>query len=202
MIRYCWLLLFFPLYAHAQKLSGADLRKIKLYCSGSFSNAQQVKADSASPATIRIQTIWIKRKDGIWLFADKKDSAMHAQIWHFYLQDDTTLILQTLDFRNNFNPNQLRENIADQSKLTIYNLVSHSGCEIYIKRNKSDGYHGTSSGKDCYADTGGARYYRYEVYIDSKRFSWTEQWFDKDDHEITHSKEKAVVFNRAVSPKQ
>jgi len=184
MRRYCLLIMLFPLFVQAQHYTASDIRQLKMYSSGIFSNDVQVKADTQFvPATLHMQPIWQKRKDGAWIFAERTDTGVCYQVWHFYLQDDTTLVLQFLNFKETQKAIELSRNIKKQSNLFIYHLFSRHGCEVYLKKNKT-GYEGTSLGKECFVSSGGSEYLDLTVGFTKNSIEWQQVNFDKDDKEI------------------
>jgi hypothetical protein len=191
MIRWClFMILFFSLPGLAQKFSVTDLTLLKLYSTGFFSNDIQVKADTHFiQSSLNVQTLWPKRKDGIWLFGEKTDTIHHYQVWHFYLQDDTTVLMQFLDFKTTQKALRLSKDIKQQSGLSLNNLLMRHGCELYFKKNKS-GYTATSSGKDCVANKAGIEYITCNISFKKNTIGWQENGFDKDEKQFT-----AGVYN-------
>ncbi len=182
----CCLLLFFllPLYAGAQKFSAADLRQLRLYSTGIFLNGEKRQPDStAATATLQVQPIWPKRKDGDWLFTEKTDTGHRYQVWHFYLQDDTTLLLQLLDFKDSSKAAVLAHDIQQQNSLTLGSLLARNGCGLRLKKNKSV-YTATSIGNDCLAEKPGFEYTRYAVSWSANKIDWQETGYDKDDKPV------------------
>jgi hypothetical protein len=182
MMRCCLLMvLLFSLPGWAQKFSAADLRLLNAYSTGIFTNDVQAKADTHFlKASLKVQPIWPKRKDGVWLFVEKTDTGRYYQVWHFYLQDDTTVLLQFLNFKVNQQAVQLSQDIKQQSKLYMYNLLARHGCELYMKKNKT-GYVATSAGKDCLAKGLGIEYTAFNISLTKNTIVWQENSFDKDD---------------------
>lgn len=182
MTRCCLLmLLLFSLPGWAQKFSVADLRLLNAYSTGIFTNDIQVKADTLFlKSSLKVQPIWPKRKDGVWLFAEKTDTGRYYQVWHFYLQDDTTILLQFLNFKVNQQAVQLSQDIKQQSKLFMYNLLARHGCELYLKKIKM-GYMATSAGKDCIISETGIAYTTFNISFAKNTIVWQENVFDKDD---------------------
>jgi hypothetical protein len=194
-----WLiiLLIFPLLAGAQKFSAADLRLLKSYSTGVFSNGAQTKADTQLiQPVLKVQPLWQKRKDGIWLFIEKTDTGHRYQVWHFYLQDDSTVLMQFLDFKENQKAVQLSQDIKQQSALYLNNLLIRQGCEGYLKKNKMQ-YTATSGGKDCLAGKSGIEYLTCRITITKNSIVWQETGFDKDDKPLTG---EAHNFSKQVIP--
>jgi len=180
MIRYYLLIMLLPLFGNAQKFSAADIKQLKLYSSGMFSNDGQAKSDPLFIKTgLKLQPIWQKRKDGAWLFAEKTDTAASYQVLHFYLQDDSTLLIQFLDFKQASKGVQLSRDINQQSAIVLYDLALRNGCEVYLKKNKI-GYTGTSSGKDCFIGQAGTEYVTVMMTITKNAIDWQQAGFDKD----------------------
>ena len=184
----CFFLLLaaLSLPGRAQKFSAADLRMLNTYSTGFFTNDLQVKTDSVHfiQSVLKVQPVWVKRKDGVWLFAEKTDSIHHYQVWHFYLQDDTTVLLQFLDFKMNKQALQLSQDIKQQSNLSLNNLITRQGCGLYLKKNKTV-YEAGSAGKDCLADKPGVEYLTYNIAFTKNAITWQENDFNKDDQPST-----------------
>jgi CpeT/CpcT family (DUF1001) len=186
MMRWCLtIIVVLPLLGDAQKFSGGDIATLNAYCTGVFSNESQAKADSHFIQTgLKVQRIWPKRKDGIWLFAEKTDTSHHFQVWHLYLQDDTTVLMQLLDFKSNQKALQLSQDSKQQSDLYLNSLLMRHGCELYFKKNKI-GYTGTSAGKDCLADKAGVEYITYNITVTKNTLVWNEIDFGKEDKQLS-----------------
>jgi CpeT protein len=184
MMRLCLLVIVIPFFANAQHFSTADLKLLKRYSTGSFSNEGQAKADTHFVKTgLQIQPIWQKRNDGVWLFVQQTDSSVQFQVWHYYIQDDTTLILQFLQFKEAGKAVQLNKDITQQSKLNLYHLLTRHGCEVYLKKDKK-GYTGVSAGKDCFAEIKGVEYLSENISITRNNIVKLEIGFDKEDKQV------------------
>ena len=184
MIRFFLLILFLPLMGTAQKFTAVDLKQLKLYSSGTFSNEAQAKADTHFvKAVLKVQPIWQKRKDGTWLFAERNDTGRSFQVWHFYLQDDNTLVMQFLNFKESAKAVQLSNNINQDANLFLYNLFTRYGCEVYLQKTKT-GYSGSSTGKDCFANAAGTEYVSSTIELTKNSIAWQQTTFDKDDKEV------------------
>lgn len=183
-MRWYLFFLLFPLAGNAQKFTAADLRQIKLFSTGLFSNDAQVKADSQhTKQLLKVQQVWSKRKDGIWLFAERTDTGHFCQLWHFYLQDDTTLLMQFLDFKDSSKAAQLSRNIKQETSLFLYHLITRHGCEVYLKKNKK-GYAGSSWGKECFTGIPGIEYLAFSIAFTRNTIDWQQKGFDKEDKEL------------------
>jgi hypothetical protein len=194
-----WLIIafIFPLLAGAQKFSAADLRLLRSYSTGVFSNNVQAKADTHFiQSMLKVQPLWQKRKDGIWLFIEKTDTGHRYQVWHLYLQDDTTVLMQFLDFKENQQAVQLSRDMKQQSGLRLNNLLIRQGCEGYLKKDKMR-YTATSKGKDCLANRAGIEYLTYTITFTKNSLEWQETGFNKDDKPLTGS---AYNFIKQVTP--
>lgn len=184
MMRWCLLLILFPLAGNAQKFTAADLRQLKLYSTGLFSNDALVKTDTTrSKPLLKVQQVWAKRKDGIWVFAERTDTAHFYQLWHFYLQDDTTLLMQFLDFKDSTKGAQLSRNIKQEASLFLYHFITRHGCEIYLKKNKK-GYTGNTWGKECFTGLPGTEYLTFTMAFTKNTVEWQQKGFDKQDKEL------------------
>ena len=184
MFRWFLVIIFFPLFGQAQQYAALDLKQLKLYGTGIFSNEVQAKADTRfMHSELKVQPIWQKRKDGVWMFAERTDTGHYYQVWHFYLQDDTTLLMQFLDFKDTQKAVQLSRDIKQQSTLYLYDLFTRHGCEVYLKRNKT-GYAGASFGKDCFLNVAGIEYIVFNIALTKNTINWEETGFSKEDKAV------------------
>ena len=183
MMRWCLIIIFSPLFGQSQKFTSVDLRQLKLYSTGFFSNDVQAKADTQFIRSgLKVQPIWQKRKDGVWMFTERTDTGHCYQVWHFYLQDDTTLVMQFLDFKETQKAIQVSSDIKQLSNLYLYNLFTRHGCEVYLKKNKT-GYAGSSSGRDCFANVPGIEYIMFNIAITKNTIDWQQAGYDKEGKE-------------------
>src|SRR5450432_1241121 len=170
----------------AQKFSAADLRMLNSYSKGFFTSDLQEKTDAVHfiQSVLKVQPIWVKRKEGVWLFAEKTDSIHHYQEWHFYLHDDTTVKLQFLDFKMNKQALQLSEDIKQKSNFFLNNLSTRQGCGLYLKKNKTF-YEAGSGDKDCLVDKPGVECLTYNIAFTKNAVTWQENDFNKDYQQST-----------------
>jgi hypothetical protein len=127
------------------------------------------------------------------LFAEKKDSVDQYQVWHFYIEDDSTLLLQCLSFKEENQAVQLGNDFTLQSKLKFYNLLNRHGCELYLKKNKL-GYNGYSVGKDCYPEKNGVEYAQYAIDINKSGILLKEAGYSKDDKLLYGNQGAGIKF--------
>jgi hypothetical protein len=195
---FCLLLFVCPLLVLGQRFSGADIKLLKTYTAGVFTNAAQLKTDSsAGQSVLTLQPIWPKRRDGGWLLVTRTDTARQYQLWHFYLQDDTTFLLQFLDFKDTAKAGQINRNINLQNSLFLYDLITRHGCEIYLTKTKK-GYAGSSSGKDCYLETQGTEYAGFTLSFTKNSIEWKQVDFDKKDNPLPATFTGTYKYNKQV----
>jgi CpeT/CpcT family (DUF1001) len=200
MTRLCLLAIILPFFVNAQHFSNADLKLLNVYSAGSFSNEIQAKADTHFvKAGLQIEPIWQKRKDGVWMFVQQTDSLVQYQVWHYYIQDDSTLILQFLQFKDAGRALQLSKDIHLQSKLNLYDLLTRHGCEVYLKKDKK-GYAGATMGRDCFAAISGVEYLSENISITRNSITKLEMGFDKDDKLVYGSVAGAYNFMKQIKP--
>jgi hypothetical protein len=198
MVRVFCIVLLIPILAQSQKFTATDLQRLREWSAGSFSNAAQLKAGiDLQAATIRLQPIWLKRKDGAWIFTQLQDTSMNFAVWHYYIQDDTTLVLQFFDFKDREKAVQLSRDIKNQSFLKIFNLITRRGCEVYLKWDKHE-YAGNSVGKDCFSDNKKIEYYSYKVSLSKNRIDWWEGAFGKEDKTLFSTPGNGFHFARPI----
>jgi len=186
MLRCCiWMTLLLPLFGAAQKFTAADLRQLKIYSTGVFGNNENgVKPDSGLlQSDLLIKPIWQKRKDGLWMFVEKSDTGHYYQVWHYYLQDDSTLVLQFFDFKDPEKALLLHKDIKQQSNLYLYNLFTSHGCDVYLKKNNT-GFAGHTSGRECFTSIPGAEYNEMKIDITKDAITWQQTPFDKENKEV------------------
>lgn len=176
------LVCLFPAALWAQRFTAGDLRQLKTMSAGRFQTMANDKAGrSACPSKLQMNPIWPKRKDGVWTFVQRTDSGRtpQYQVWHFYQQDDTTMVVQFLDFKDSSRAVELAADLNKQTNLAFFQLAPLRGCEIYLAKNKS-GYTGTSSGQECFVRESGAEYLSLSLSLTGTGISWTQNAFDKD----------------------
>ena len=201
-MRWCLLILLLPTLSNAQKYTTADLQKLRLYSTGSFSRLGSDSSHTSSQTeSLKINSIWTKRKDGLWLFAERTDSIKKYQVWHYYFQDDTTLVLQFLDFKEPEKAIQLSKDIKWETNLKIFNLLTKHGCELYLKKGKSN-FWGNSIGKDCLAENKEIEYLIFEIELNKNSIALGEAGYNKEDTLISGAIGKGKPFVRTLkSPK-
>jgi CpeT/CpcT family (DUF1001) len=198
MARLLCFVLLFPFIVHAQKFTAADVQRLRVFSTGSFSNAVQTKAEKdILAASIQLQPIWQKRKDGAWIFVQLQDTSMKYAIWHYYIQDDTTLVLQFFDFKEKEKALQVSRDIKKQSTLKIFNLITKRGCEVYFKKDKLQ-YSGSSTGKDCFSENKNIEYYSYKVAVAKNKIYWWEAAYGKEDKTLFSTPGNGYYFTRQI----
>lgn len=176
------LVCLFPFALFAQRFTAGDLRQLKTLATGHFQTlANDNAGPSASASKLQMDAIWPKRKDGVWTFVQRADSgrAPQYQVWHFYQQDDTTMIVQFLDFKDSSRAAELAADLKKQSTLAFFHLAPLRGCEVYLAKNKT-GYTGTSSGQECFVRQPGVEYLSLSLSLTTGGIDWTQNAFDKD----------------------
>ncbi len=198
MVRLVLAVLLFPLLADAQKFTNADVQQLKQYSTGNFSNAKQsMDGSGLMQASLHGQQIWKKRKDGAWIFVQLHDTTDRYSIWHYYIQDDTTLVLQFFDFKEKEKAIQVAKDINTQSKLNIYHLITRRGCEVYLKKDKLL-YTGSSAGKECFSENKGIEYYSYKVSVARNAINWWEAAYGKEDRQLFATPGTGYNFTRQI----
>ncbi|MEP7277181.1 MAG: CpcT/CpeT family chromophore lyase [Bacteroidota bacterium] len=136
--------------------------------------------NAVMPLTLRIQRIWPKRNDGLWLLTERTDTNHCSQVWHFYIQDDSTLVMQFLVFRAEEKTLQQGKDNMQAPVIRMNNLLTRGGCERYLKKTRT-GYVGRSAGKDCLADKTGTDYFTCDMEFTRNTLIWQETRFNKDN---------------------
>ena len=191
------LLLLLPLAGRTQKLNEVDVQQLGAWLTGSYNNQAQVKKDSSSTLeTMKLERIWNNRQDGHWMIVHRAgsvpDSASLHQVWHVYLQDDSTIVLQALNIAD---PTRF---ITNASGLKLSDLRARQGCEIYLlKKNRS--YSGKGNGRECFVEGAGNRYLSQEITVTKNTISWGETGFDAKDQPVFGNPGRATLFTHQSS---
>ncbi len=133
------------------------------------------------------------------MFVKQTDSLEQYQVWHYYIQDDTTLILQLLQFKVIEKAKLLVKDINQQAKLNIFDLLTRHGCEIYMKKI-NNGYTGATAGNDCYTSFNDAEYLTENISVTKSSITRLEMGFNKEDKKVYGYVDAVYNFTRKIKP--
>jgi hypothetical protein len=184
------LLLFFTFTCIAQRYTLADVQQVQLLTLGTF--AAQDSSNTSKKDSLQVKPLWTKRKDGAWLLVAQKEGTTDSlvtdfYVWHFYLQDDTTLLLQLLPCKEAQKAADVFNKRALEASLSLVDLKNMNGCEVYIKRMKGNKYVGTNKGTDCSMKYPQAEHEYIEASFSKNGIGWWQKGLGKEAKQVAGS---------------
>lgn len=185
----------------AQKTGPKDLLQLRNLMTGSFHSLLQNKADSATGSiNLEIRTIWTKRKDGYWLYAEEATTASPAipyrqKVWHLYPFDDSTLACQLFELKDPGKYAGWWKEPRRFDSVKFQALGNKVGCEWYLRKTKTGSFIGGTDGQDCLSTLPGTSYTTSEVEIGKKEIHIRERFWNADQQPVS---ETNLVFVRTI----
>lgn len=176
--------LCFGIFLNAQD---RDLKQLKNWMTGDFSNQSQHKRDSSFyDIRLHMRPIWIERTDGFWLYVEQavasaQEKPYRQRIYHIVRVNDSLFSSQVYEMKN---PIRFVRAWQDPSKLGILapdSLDIREGCAILLYKDDDGNFVGATPGKQCLSSLRGATYATSEVIITRNLLvSWDRGWNSLD----------------------
>ena len=187
--------------------NNSDVDEILSWMTGSFSSAEQAKADT-NYYDIRLEMvqIWKERSDGPWIYveqavADFKDKPYRQRVYQLVEENNVVKSIvysfnDPLRFAGDYkNENPLNELTPDSLKL-------RNGCAVYLKKIAEDTYQGSTKDKECESSLRGASYATSEVIVKSDRILSWDRGFDANDVQMWGAEKSGYVFLKIEQDQQ
>lgn len=182
MLRLSYLLLCMALTLAVSAQRTRALEQVAYAIAGSYSSAEQAKADSSYLAMeLEVVRIWHKRKDGAWLYveqahADNKEKPVGQWMYRLSQVNDSTFTWDMLSIRNALEFRGAYAETAGLLSLSIDSLERREGCTITLHK-RGQLYVGSSKERQCTSTQGDAAYASTEVVLTNKRLViWERGW--------------------------
>lgn len=160
--------------------------QLKTWLTGSRNNNAQLLDDStAKAAALHIQPVWLKRKDGYWLYAEQVESgnpgaSQRQRMYHLYQQDDSTLVCQVFEFKEPAAFTGWWKYPQRFDTVKFFALSSRPGCELYFRKNAQAQFAGKTEGEECLTNEAGSSYTTGEMLVDKiSVVFWEKRWNNK-----------------------
>lgn len=184
------------------KITTKDMKLLKSRMTGNFnSEAQSQKDTNFFNIRLIMKPIWTERTDGFWLYIEQAsvknlEKPYRQRVYHVFRQDKSTVVSQVYELSDPklYVGDWKKENPLQELKPEA--LLSKDGCAIYLKKNKTGNFVGSTPGKECPSSLKGAKYATSEVVImESQILSW-DRGFDAADKQVWGSTEGAYEFQK------
>lgn len=170
---------------------GGSLDELTRFMTGSFSSAEQAKADPKNFFDIRLEVarIWNERKDGVWLYveqaaADSLAKPYRQRIYHLTALSDGRF--QSVIFTLKGDPLRFAGawKSTEQFKgLTPEDLETRKGCAVFLVREKGL-YRGGTRERDCESSLRGATYATTEVEVSADELVSWDRGYDASGKQV------------------
>ncbi|MBK9176393.1 MAG: chromophore lyase CpcT/CpeT [Flavobacteriales bacterium] len=193
------LFLFSVCSAYAQRTRG--LEQLAYTMTGSFTSAEQAKADTSYlEIELEMTRIWHKRKDGAWFYmeqamASSKDKPYRQRIYHLRELNDSTYVSEIHTIRTGERYFGAYKDFAKQAQLLPDSIDRLEGCAITLNRRGAI-YSGSTNGRNCRNQFGGASYATSEVTLFSDRMVSWERGFDEAGKQVWGAEKGGYIFIR------
>jgi hypothetical protein len=167
---------------HAQNTDKAPLDLLARFMLGSFSSAEQARADTNYfNIELEMARIWRSRTDGIWVYveqarADAKHKPYRQRVYRLQQVDDSTFTstVYSLDsaewYVGGYKLTKLLDRTAPEK------LVLLEGCAL-ILHHRNGAFVGATDARGCRNSWGKAAYATSEVTVQADRLiSWDRGW--------------------------
>jgi hypothetical protein len=145
-------------------------------------------------------------KGGFWLYVEesrmaKSSVATGQNFLHFTRLDDQTVLVKSYDAPN---PGSYAGSWSDPSKmknLKLEDLSEQQHCEVYLKKDESGNYYGTTAGRECTSTTNGASYATVDVMIYPNMFLIWERGFDANGNQVWGATRESYKYTKYGLPR-
>ena len=174
-----------------EKVTQADLTKLKGWMAGAFNSKEQSKNDSDFfEIHLHMKPIWADRKDGFWLYVEQAiisalDKPYRQRVYNVNVLNDTTIVSKVYTFFGSgqrFAGEWKKENPLQN--LTLDSLEDRKGCSIFLKKSKDNYFFGSTNKNDCESNLRGAKYATSKVKITEADLNSWDQGFDENGKQI------------------
>ena len=167
-----------------------DFQRLLTWMTGSFSSAEQAKADTAiSDIRMEMVSIWKHRSDGYWLYveqaaAESMDQPFRQRVYRLSQVNDTLFKADIFAFAEPLRFAGDWKKPIPLEKLTFDSLTLVDGCSIFLKRSGDTAFVGNTLGKGCLSSMGGAKYATSEVKITATGMTMWDRGFTAADKQV------------------
>jgi hypothetical protein len=169
---------------------------------GSFSSEQQALTDS-SYFDIRLEMvpIWNEREDGAWLYVEQAVASALERPYRQRVYHVVEIEVGVFSSRVYSFPDPLQyagdwNSPTPLSGLTPDDLEMREGCAVWLQRDFSGEFSGSTIGRSCVSNLHGAVYATSEVVIAPDRIESWDRGFDAEGEQIWGAENGGYIFVR------
>jgi len=167
-----------------------DFERLLTWMTGSFSSAEQAKADSTiGDIRIEMVSIWKHRSDAYWIYveqaaAEAMDEPFRQRVYRLSQVNDTLFKTDIYSFAEPLRFAGDWKKPIPLEKLTVDSLNLVDGCSLFFKRSGDTAFVGSTLGKGCLSSMGGAKYATSEVKITATGMTMWDRGFTAADKQV------------------
>jgi len=168
---------------------------------GSFDSSAQAEADSNYyDISLEMHPIWIDRS-GQWLYVEqalssKKDKPYRQRIYKLWYDSDSEQYISEVyklpeekKYIGQWNSEVINE-------LSEKDLILRNGCAVFLKKNQSGYFKGSTNEADCESALRGAIYATSIVAIYKDRIESWDQGFNAEGEQVWGATEGPYIFDK------
>lgn len=196
-----------PKAAEVAPVAKGSLDQLISYMLGSFSSADQAKADPENYRDIRLEVvrIWPDRQDGIWLYveqaaANSLDKPYRQRVYHLTALPDGRFCSVILSLKGD----PLVHAGAWKAKeplqaVKVEDLEPIKGCAVFLAFDGKGRYQGATQGHECENKWRGATYATTEVAITAAEMCSWDRGYDPKDKQIWGAEKGGYIFKKLTT---
>jgi CpeT protein len=191
--------LLLALPAHAEP---SPLEHLKVFLTGSFSNASQARGDQNFPNTLlHVASIWPDRADGPWLYleqalADAPKHPFRQLVYQLVAQADGVLEARIFHLVDPVAATGAWQDPTRLAGLSPSNLVHRPDCSLFFHLGPSGSFAGGTKDKGCSSTLRGATYSTVKATVTNLSIMMWERGYNSSDVQVWGSIHGGYEFKR------
>lgn len=187
--------------------SKGSLEQLSSFMRGSFSSADQAKADPENFREIRLEVarIWADRNDGIWLYVEQAaatslDKPYRQRVYHLTALPHG----RYSSVIHSFKGDPLLHAGAWKTKdplreVKIETLEPIKGCAVTLTFDGKGTYQGSTQGQECENKWRGATYATTEVTVTASEMCSWDRGYDPQGKQIWGAEKGGYIFKKLAA---
>ncbi|MFZ1614660.1 MAG: chromophore lyase CpcT/CpeT [Holophaga sp.] len=193
-----------PKAAVAAPVSKGSLNQLVSFMVGSFSSADQAKADPENYRDIRLEVarIWPDRTDGVWLYVEQAaantlDKPYRQRVYHLTALPDGRFCSVIMSFKGDALAYAGAWKAKEPLKGLKYEDVEPiKGCAVFLNFDGKGKYQGATQGHECENKWRGATYATTEVTMTATEMRSWDRGYDPADKQIWGAEKGGYIFKK------
>lgn len=178
------------------------IEHVAVFLTGTFSNAEQARADQNFRATtLHGSVIWKDRTDGPWLYLEQalagaEDHPYRQVVYQLAAGPEDRVEIRVFDPINVLAFTGAGKDSARADRFTPADLTPRGGCTLVLRLQPGGSFKGGTEGKECGSALRGAAYATTEMDIANREISFWERGFNAAGAQVWGSIHGGHVFKR------